>query len=65
MKLIIELGIDNPLAIALRRRAQARDLSNEAAAIEVMTTTLQAMGELEQPIASRPHLRLLKPDSDG
>lgn len=65
MKLIIELNLDSALARALLQRAHARGLSREAAAVELMTTTLEATGELETPIAGPPPLRFTKPEGNA
>lgn len=58
MKLTLDLPTD--VSLAVRRRANMRDLSLEQAAIEALTTALQATGEIEGEIAGRPSLRIVK-----
>jgi len=58
MKLILDLPTD--LSLALRRRANMRDLSPEDAAIEILATAMQATGEIEGEVAGRPPLRIVK-----
>ena len=60
MKLSLDLPTD--LSLAVRRRANARGLSPEDAAIEILATALQATGELDGQIAGRPSLRLVGPE---
>lgn len=63
MKLSIDLPTD--LSLAVRRRANMRGHSLEDAAIEILTTAMQATGEIEGEIAGRPALRIVKTEGNA
>lgn len=63
MKLVLDLPTD--ISLAIRRRANMRNLSPDDTAIEILTTAMEALGEIGGQVAERPSLRIVRSERGG